>query len=395
MEPRASPICFGGPLSRDIRRSRPRPSSGERDVDRNNRRRAAVDPAAGARRRRGARRGVRRHRHEPALYAEDRARLHRAASGFGRDTRRAVADLMDAVPHHDGQVCQYRHARRQRRRRRHHRADDPARRQEASAAHHYRGRPVRSGAHLRRRRDHACDFGALGARRRGADRAEFADLRVARGDGDPAGAVCDPAVRDGGDRARIRSDHAPLVCSDCGARRLRRPAAPVGLCCGRSPLRPQLSVERRIAGISGARRRVSVRDRGRGAVRRHGTFWAETDPSVLEPHRLSGSHSQLCRPGRDRPRGRADRRQYLLPALPRAAADAADRAGDGRHRHSQPVDHHRRLFDDPPGDAARLAAADENHSNLAGGLRPDLRGLGELAAHDRDPRPDHRLRQVR
>ena len=38
--------------------------------------------------------------------------------------------------------------------------------------------------------------------------------------------------------------------SDCGARRLWRPAAPVGLCRGRSPLRPQLSVERRIAGIS-------------------------------------------------------------------------------------------------------------------------------------------------
>ena len=43
-------------------------------------------------------------------------------------------------------------------------------------------RPVRRGAHLRRRRDHAGDFGALGARRRGADRAEPADLRAARGD---------------------------------------------------------------------------------------------------------------------------------------------------------------------------------------------------------------------
>ena len=37
---------------------------------------------------------------------------------------------------------------------------------------------------------------------------------------------------------------------------------------------------------------------------------------VVEPHRLSGPHPQLCRPGRDRARRRADRRQHLLPALP-------------------------------------------------------------------------------
>ena len=40
-----------------------------------------------------------------------------------------------------------------------------------SAADHHRGRTVRRGAHLRRRRDHAGDLGALRARRRGADRA--------------------------------------------------------------------------------------------------------------------------------------------------------------------------------------------------------------------------------
>ena len=38
-------------------------------------------------------------------------------------------------------------------------------RQAASSASDRRRRPVRSGAHLWRRRDHACDFGALGARR--------------------------------------------------------------------------------------------------------------------------------------------------------------------------------------------------------------------------------------
>ena len=51
-----------------------------------------------------------------------------------------------------------------------------------------------------------------------------------------------------------------------------------------------------------------------------------------------------------------DRRQYFLPALPGRAADAARRVGDDRHRHRQPVDHHRRLFDDAAGNSARLAA---------------------------------------
>ena len=133
-----------------------------------------------------------------------------------------------------------------------------------------------------------------------------ADLRVARGDGDPACAVCDPAVRDGGDRARVRSNHAPLVCSDCGARCLRRPAAPGGLCRSRSPLRPQLSVERRLPGVSRAGRRISLRDRGGGALRRHGPFRAEADQIIVEPRRLSGPHSQLRRTGRHRARGRAD-----------------------------------------------------------------------------------------
>ena len=155
--------------------------------------------------------------------------------------------LWTLVPHHDGQVRQYRHAHRQRRRGRHHRADDPARRQAASAASDYRGRPVRRGAHLRRWRDYACDFGALGARRGGADRAEFADLCAARGDCDPARAVCGAAIWDGQDRPRVRPDHAALVCGDRGAGRLWRPAAPVGLCGRRSAIRPRLSVAGRIA----------------------------------------------------------------------------------------------------------------------------------------------------
>ncbi len=198
------------------------------------------------------------------------------------------------------------------------------------------------------------------------------DLRAACGDRDPARAVRGAAVRDGRDRPRVRPDHAPLVRRDRGARRLRRRAAPIGVCGRRSALRPRLSVEGRTAGISGPRRGVSLRNRGRGALCRHGAFRAEADPPVVEPRCLSGAHSQLRRPGRHRSHGGADRGQHFLPALPRTAADAAYRARDGRHRHRQPVDHHRRLFDDAPGDAARLAAAHDHHADFRGRLRPDL-----------------------
>ena len=61
-------------------------------------------------------------------------------------------------------------------------------------------------------------------------------------------------------------------------------------------------------------------------------------------------------------RRRAHRRQYLLSPVPRPAAHAADRAGDDRDDHRQPIDHHRRLFDDAPGHSARLAAAPDRSS---------------------------------
>jgi hypothetical protein len=44
----------------------------------------------------GAWRGVRRYRHEPALYAQNRARLRRATSRPGRSARRGVVDSLDA-----------------------------------------------------------------------------------------------------------------------------------------------------------------------------------------------------------------------------------------------------------------------------------------------------------
>ena len=47
--------------------------------------------------------------------------------------------------------------------------------------------------------------------------------------------------------------------------------------------------------------------------------------------------------------------------VPARAADAAGGAGDGRHHHRQPVDHHRRVLDDAAGDPARLVAPAGDH----------------------------------
>ena len=139
---------------------------------------------------------------------------------------------------------------------------------------------------------------------------------LACGVGDSARAVCDPAVRDGGDRASLRSDHADLVRHHSGAGRARNRPASVRRRGDQSALRRELPHERRLQGISRAGRRVSVRHRSGSALRRHGPFRAEADPPVVEPHRLSGPHSQLRRTGRHRARRRADRWQHLLPALP-------------------------------------------------------------------------------
>ena len=83
-----------------------------------------------------------------------------------------------------------------------------------------------------------------------------------------------------------------------------------------SALWRKLPHERRLQGVSRAGRRVSMRHRGRGALRRHGPFRAEADPLLVDSHRLPGAYSQLRRAGRDRARRRADRWQHLLSAVP-------------------------------------------------------------------------------
>ena len=177
---------------------------------------------------------------------------------------------------------------------------------QASAAAHRRGRPVRRGAHLWRRRDHAGDLGALRARRRGADRAGLATYVL------PAATVILLAlfaVQPFG-TAAIGRAFGPImlawfvVIAALGVYGIVQHPAVF------AAIDPRYGLDYLsrggTAGLSGARRRVPVRHRRRGALCRHGAFRAEADPPVLERHRLSGAHPQLRRPGGDRA-GRARR----------------------------------------------------------------------------------------
>ena len=172
---------------------------------------------------------------------------------------------------------------------------------------------------------------------------------------------------------RLRPDHGGVVprhrrCSGCGAS-LQHPAVLLALD-PRYGLR--LSAHGRADRLSGARRRVPVRHRRRGALCRHGPFRRAGRSASPGRRRVSEPGAQLCRPGGARARQARRPATNLLPAVPGGAARAAGGAGDGRDDHRQPVDHHRRLLDDAAGDPARLAAA------AARSRRPRSKGYGQI-----------------
>ena len=257
-------------------------------------------------------------------------------------------------------------------------------------ADHRRGRPVRGGVDLWRWRDHAGDFGAVGAGGVEHGDAGAAALCRSRRGRDPARAVCDPVAGNGRNRAVLRADHAALVSGDGGDGDFRHRAASGRVRRAQSGLRPVLSVFERRDRLSGAGRGVSLRHRRRGALCGYGPFRQRADQAGLVRGGVSEPDPELCRAGRAGAGGRADRRQYLLPAVSPSPADTADRAGDHCDHHRQPVDHHRRVLDDAAGDPARLDAAALDQADLLGRLRADLRRRRQLAVDDRDRRVDHR-----
>ncbi|KAF1858493.1 hypothetical protein Lal_00015010, partial [Lupinus albus] len=155
---------------------------------------------------------LRRHRHEPPVFAEDRVRPRaRPAADEREPGRRRVADLLGPVRHRLVQVRDARAARRQPRRGRHHglagaragrrrRPQAPAR----GAASHRR---VRCGAVLRRQRDHARDLRAVRRRGAGSRDAGAAGLRRAAHDRDPGLPVRGAAPGHGRHRPLVRPRH--------------------------------------------------------------------------------------------------------------------------------------------------------------------------------------------
>ena len=253
----------------------------------------------------------------------------------------------------------------------------------------------RCGFALWRRHDHAGDLGV--ERRRGAQAREpgFRPLHDADRRDHPVAAVRGPALRHLRRRPRLRAGDAAVVFDNRdpgrdrhrqGAPRHRRGQSAL---CGGVPDPPWRRELRH------PRCGVSLRDRRRSHVRRHGPSRPRADPDRLDGHRLAGAASQLCRPNRRCAAKLRRRRQSVFRAGARLAALSDDRSLHAGDRHRQPGHHHRLVLADPAGDAARLAAGDAHQSDVVGTVRPDLRAVRELADDARHAGADGDFREAR
>ena len=190
---------------------------------------------------RRTRRRLRRHRHEPALHAEDRPRRRRRPSRSRGPARRLLAAGLDADHRHDPEVHRRRHAHRQRRRGRHPGPDVAHRHEARGTTADRRRRPVRRGADLRRRRHHAGDLGVVGARGPAPRSTVLQPLRAAGGHRDPRSPVPAAAVRHGDDRQAVRPGHGDLVRRHRPARPRRHRPAPAGAGRAQPRLRHRIS----------------------------------------------------------------------------------------------------------------------------------------------------------
>ena len=133
------------------------------------------------------------------------------------------------------------------------------------------------------------------------------------------------------------------------------------------------------------------RDRGRGAVCRHGAFRPQADLAFLARLRDARLDAELHGPGRDDPVAGCGRRgaggqEPLLPARPRGRATPPHHPRHPRHHHRQPGGHLRRLLGHPAGDPSRLHPAAQDLPHERGGGGADLHSDHQLGADgDGDP----------
>src|SRR5208283_4457905 len=84
----------------------------------------------------------------------------------------------------------------------------------------------------------------------------------------------------------------------------------------------------------------------------------------------------------------------VLRIMSGTTTSAAGAARDRGDNHRQPGYHQWRIFDDPPGDPARLVSAHAHHPDLGRGLRTNLCWLCQLALDDAHARADDHISLV-
>ncbi|PRD35439.1 UNVERIFIED_CONTAM: hypothetical protein NCL1_11590 [Trichonephila clavipes] len=352
--------------------------------------------------RRRAGRGLRRHRHQPALRAQgllpDGPPGYRPRQCGGHP----VADLLVADADHLAQVHRLHHACRQQRRRRHHgaagagaaRAVPPRLAAPCGGGH----RPVRRRAVLRRRHDHPGHLRAVGGGRPADRGAAAAELRHSHHHRDPGRAVHDPAPRHGLGGQAVRPGHAGVVPDAGGAGHTRHPAHADHPRAGEPLLGAALHCRQPGHRLRHAERGGADHHRRRGAVRRHGPLRPQADPPRLVPGGVPGADAELRRPGRAAAVRSGGHRQSVLQP---GAGLGAPAAGGARHHgcgDRLAGGDHRRVLDRPPGHAAGLPAALRGSPHLGARDGPDLHALLQLdaAGHDHPAGADlPQLRQPR
>ena len=270
-------------------------------------------------------RGVRRHRHQPALrLARDVPARHQHGADARARAGRAVDAVLGGDAHRHHQVRHPDHARRQQGRRRragagdagHPRAErqgphDPAR-------HHPAGRD-RAGAVLRRRHHHA---GHLGDERRRGPVGGGAGLRrpsSCRWRWSSWSALFLLQARGTADVGRLFGPVMLRVVRRAGrARRLADRQEPGRAAGDQSALRHRPDRRPGARHLLGLRLDRAGRHRRRGALRRHGPFRPQADPHRLARPRHAGPAAQLLRPGRaDHRRSRRIVRQVFFELVPK------------------------------------------------------------------------------
>ncbi|CAA9366888.1 MAG: Kup system potassium uptake protein, partial [uncultured Gemmatimonadetes bacterium] len=333
----------------------------------------------------GARRGVRRHRDQPALRhprVVPRPLRHR---GHARErVRRALPDLLGADHRHLHQVPAVRDEGGQPGRGGDDRADragcaaprDGARPPLGPGA----GGALRGLAAVRRQHDHP---GHLRDERRGGAEGGHSALHALHPPhhhhhpGDPLRGA---EPRHGGDRQGVRAGDGALVRDAGGAGGGADRTISGGDRSHQPGVRRQLLRPQRVAGVPGAGLRLPGGDGRRGAVRGHGALRQEAHPVHLVHPGPSRAGAQLLRAGGAdpaRPQGGG------APVLPHGAA--VGHLSPGRARYAGHGDRVAggdlgRLLAHAAGGAARLPAAHGDRAHLGAGDGADLHPRGELGA---------------